>query len=163
MRLRRNWWRVCCGRWVKEPERAEFPGQRAGDFGQASIKSHAIASWSKPERQSYDCEVITLDSYVRQKEISRLDFIKLDVEGAELWALRGGRETIDRFHPVIHAECLPLWTKAFDYTPADLVAFLRKHGYAHFYSGNLRALHLPETEVGACEEYQNFVCSVDPL
>ena len=135
----------------------------AGDFGQASLKSHSIASWAKPERQAYDCEVITLDSYVTQKGIDRLDLIKIDVEGAELWALRGGRQTIERFHPVIHAECMPSWTTSFDYTPADLVSFLREQGYVYFYSGCLLPLDSPETEVGTCEANQNFVCSVKPL
>lgn len=138
----------------------QVPG---GDFGQASLKSHAMASWTDRERQSYDCKVRTLDSYLEQHEVNRLDFIKIDVEGAELSALRGGQKTIDRFHPVIHCECMAAWTVAFDYTPADLVSFLRHHGYAHFYSGNLVPLHSPETEVGAREEHPNFVCSVKPL
>ena len=135
----------------------------AGDSGQASLKNHTIASWSRPEREVFDCSVVTLDSYVAEHKIDRVDLIKVDVEGAELWVFRGARQTMDRFRPIIHAECLPSWTGSFDYTPVDLVSFLRNQGYVYFYSGRLRPLHCPETEIGTSEENQNFVCSVQPL
>ena len=32
-------------------------------------------------------------------KLERVDFIKMDIEGAEPNALRGGRETIAKFHP----------------------------------------------------------------
>ena len=45
--------------------------------------------------------ITTLDSYVLEKNISRVDFIKLDVEGAELDVLRGAATTIARFKPIL--------------------------------------------------------------
>jgi FkbM family methyltransferase len=42
---------------------------------------------------------LTIDDLVRQRGLTRLDFIKLDIEGAELHALRGAEETIRRFQP----------------------------------------------------------------
>jgi FkbM family methyltransferase len=44
-------------------------------------------------------EAVTLDSFVERAGIDRLDLIKLDIEGAELAALQGARETIRRFRP----------------------------------------------------------------
>ena len=46
-------------------------------------------------------KVITLDSYVRKKNLPRVDFIKLDVEGAELDILKGAVTTIARFKPIL--------------------------------------------------------------
>ncbi|MDL5367385.1 FkbM family methyltransferase [Xanthomonas sp. NCPPB 2654] len=43
--------------------------------------------------------MIKLDDYVRERGLSRVDFIKLDIEGAEIPALEGARETIERFRP----------------------------------------------------------------
>ena len=42
---------------------------------------------------------ITLDSFVEDKGLNRVDFLKLDVEGAELEILEGAVETIKKFKP----------------------------------------------------------------
>ena len=41
----------------------------------------------------------SIDYLVNTKEISKIDFIKLDVEGAELDSIRGAQESIRRFKP----------------------------------------------------------------
>ena len=41
----------------------------------------------------------TIDSLVETLALSRVDFIKLDIEGAEKKALAGARQTLNRFHP----------------------------------------------------------------
>lgn len=46
-------------------------------------------------------EVITLDSFVEKNKIPRVDFIKMDIEGYELRALKGAEKTIKKFKPKI--------------------------------------------------------------
>ena len=46
-------------------------------------------------------EIRTLDSL----NFSRIDFIKIDVEGFELEDLFGGINTIKKFYPIIYFEC----------------------------------------------------------
>lgn len=46
-------------------------------------------------------QVVTLDAYVRENKIPRVDFIKLDVEGAELDILKGARTCIARWKPIL--------------------------------------------------------------
>ena len=41
----------------------------------------------------------TIDALVARAAVDRVDFIKLDIEGAELNALRGAQETLRRFRP----------------------------------------------------------------
>lgn len=41
----------------------------------------------------------TIDALVAELRLSRVDFIKMDIEGAERQALRGGAATIARFRP----------------------------------------------------------------
>lgn len=41
----------------------------------------------------------TIDKLVAELNLERVDYIKMDIEGAETRALAGGRETIARFHP----------------------------------------------------------------
>jgi FkbM family methyltransferase len=66
-----------------------------------------------PENQAADSFVIerkgaivtakvpltTIDKMVAELELQKVDFIKMDIEGAEVNALRGGKETIARHHP----------------------------------------------------------------
>jgi FkbM family methyltransferase len=43
--------------------------------------------------------ITTLDDFVHENNIPRVDFIKADIEGAERLMLEGARDTIKRFHP----------------------------------------------------------------
>ncbi|GAA4867894.1 hypothetical protein GCM10023310_54440 [Paenibacillus vulneris] len=50
-------------------------------------------------------ETITIDDWAERYNIEKLDFIKMDIEGAEVRALNGAKRTIQRFKPKL-AICL---------------------------------------------------------
>lgn len=66
---------------------------------------------------------ITLDDYVQQSELDRLDFIKIDVEGAELAALTGASDTLRSLRPTLIIEVNDEGTRT------AVSAFLETHGY----------------------------------
>ena len=43
----------------------------------------------------------TIDDFVKENKLERVDFIKMDTEGYEKPIIKGARETIKKFHPVI--------------------------------------------------------------
>jgi FkbM family methyltransferase len=135
----------------------------AGDFGQASLKKHAAGSWSKSEREVYTCEVRRLDDYLGQAPLARVDFIKFDVEGAELPALRGATRLLDQFHPVLHLEYSADWTRDFGYNLRDLVTFLRAHGYVHFYGNDASLCEADLETLTASGGSLNLICATAPL
>jgi len=49
--------------------------------------------------QTGETETVCIDDIVNQKNIQKLDFIKMDIEGAEPMALEGAIKTIRRFKP----------------------------------------------------------------
>ena len=53
--------------------------------------------------------VTTLDAYVREKNLPRVDFIKMDVEGAELDILKGAKTSIARFKPILAISAYHKW------------------------------------------------------
>jgi len=74
------------------------------------------------------CKVTTLDSYVNTVN-TRVDFIKMDVEGAELLVLKGGLKTLHSYKPAICTEMTEVWTSCFGYHPNDIVSLLTSIGY----------------------------------
>lgn len=55
-------------------------------------------------RKTIKVRTITLDEYVRTTGVSRLDFIKVDVEGAEHFVIQGAVESIKKFRPFLVVE-----------------------------------------------------------
>jgi FkbM family methyltransferase len=71
----------------------------------------------------------TLDHFVETQGIRRVDFVKADVEGAELRVLEGGKNTIDRFKPALLVEVEERHVERFGYQAQDVVDFLFDRGY----------------------------------
>ena len=46
-----------------------------------------------------DCKLVTLDNYMKSHKIKKLDYIKMDIEGAESQALAGAEKTIKKHRP----------------------------------------------------------------
>ena len=77
--------------------------------------------------ETMQCVVKTLDSLGASP-----DFIKCDVEGAELFVFQGGRETISRCLPIVFSEILRKWSAKFNYNPNEIFGFFRGLGYEAF-------------------------------
>jgi len=85
-----------------------------------------------------DVEAKPLDDVVEELGLGRVDWVKIDVEGAELHVLRGFRSGIARFRPRIIIE----------------IAEFNREGVLNFFREfNYECKHIPEDESG---EY--FIC-----
>ncbi|WP_433268071.1 FkbM family methyltransferase [Actinosynnema sp. CS-041913] len=71
----------------------------------------------------------TLDRFRAEHGIERLDFVKADVEGAELHVLQGGEETIERFRPKLLLEVEERHVRRFGYRAQDVADWLGERGY----------------------------------
>jgi hypothetical protein len=61
-------------------------------------------SISSTLREEENCEKVkvktmTLDSFCKEYNVERVDFIKIDAEGSEREIIKGAKETIKRFKP----------------------------------------------------------------
>lgn len=80
---------------------------------------------------SVEVTLMSLDQIVSESGLSRVDLIKIDVEGNELYALRGGAETIRRYRPCLVLE-ISRHQRTYGYTGAALKAVLDGFGYDVF-------------------------------
>lgn len=77
--------------------------------------------YSDGSAQKIECPMDTLDHVRAQEQIEKIDLIKCDVEGGELFVYRGGRETIRRFRPFVLSEMLRKWSAKFHYHPDEII------------------------------------------
>ncbi len=80
-------------------------------------------------RATTGARVRTMDEVVAEVGPPRLDLIKIDVDGAELRVLLGGRATIERFRPTLVFELVPYLLAEHGDTLAGLVEWLAAAGY----------------------------------
>lgn len=77
----------------------EFFVSSKENAGMSSIFHHDTESGKLENVQA-----VSIDEYIESGNISRVDMIKIDIEGAELFALKGMTTTLERFHPVLIME-----------------------------------------------------------
>lgn len=78
------------------------------------------------------CQVSTLDDFTIQHRVSKVDFIKIDVEGNEYDVLLGGANVLSRYKPIVYVEMLRKHAARFGYHPNDTIAYMTSLGYGCF-------------------------------
>jgi FkbM family methyltransferase len=72
----------------------------------------------------------SLDEFFQQHGLNRLDFLKVDVQAAELLVLEGARNTITTCRPAIQLEIAPAWlARLHDHDYRDVYSLLKSCGY----------------------------------
>jgi FkbM family methyltransferase len=79
-----------------------------------------------------DVTLTTLDDFAQDQNLSRLDFIKADIEGWELRALVGGEAALRRFKPALFLEVDAHFLPRAGDTPRALFNWLAALGYSGF-------------------------------
>ena len=109
-----------------------------GDPGENSIVNLV------PGSQALEVSTITLDGYVASRGIGRVDVIKMDIEGAEMPALRGARDLLSGDDsPVLVLECHPKTLAFTGQSPDDMLRLLDSYGYS-LYPIAVYSKHTPD-------------------
>jgi FkbM family methyltransferase len=116
-----------------EPRAISTPN---GEHGLASLASSDV--WKDVHQATIatqTCDFTTLDTILADERYPRPDFMKIDVEGAELLVLRGGSEAFKRgFRPLMLIELFAPWERAFGYGPWDVLELLADLGYEFLFA-----------------------------
>ena len=116
--------------------------------GQASLANQNAGCWQDASIRQEECQMIRIADYIMDKGIDRIDFLKADIEGAELLAFQGMSTYLREFSPKLLVEINSAWTSAFEYKPIDLISYLKDQGYLSFYevSNTLKYLSKDQLE-----------------
>jgi FkbM family methyltransferase len=121
------------------------------DFGLDSVSSEQFLGWVKDTPnpgssmimssaikngfESIPIRLVAMDSL----NISRVSFVKIDVEGAEMRVLEGGANTLSRNRPIVLSEIHPVQLQRVSgVTPADYFAWFLNKGYRAFIADAVR-------------------------
>lgn len=111
----------------KNGEADLFAATEHNDLGSFEDGSHTLYATDDRSVFLQKIKMETLDS--KQNELPKPDFIKLDVEGAELFALKGAAETLKKYHPKILLEFNKGTFEAAGYSQQDVLDFLGQFNY----------------------------------
>jgi FkbM family methyltransferase len=99
-----------------------------------------------------EVEVSTLDAFCKKNKISKIDFLKIDVEGHEWAVLKGAKETLSTLRPLClveieqrHHEHLPI---------QEIVSWVEALGYEAYYY-NLLSNHFLSFQTFNVKEHQD--------
>jgi len=96
-------------------------------------------------RKSIDVECVTLDSILPADE--KIDFIKMDIQGAEYLALEGMSDTLDK-NPNIQllTEFWPYAIEESGHSPKEFIEKLRQFGFEIFVFDNNKLINLRQND-----------------
>lgn len=86
----------------------------SSDFMGNAVGANVLCAADSKDREETHRHVevvplVTLDEWVRENQVRRCDFMKIDIEGAELAVFEGGRKFIEELRPLIQCEYNKHW------------------------------------------------------
>jgi FkbM family methyltransferase len=103
------------------------------DLQQASMLEHSEGSWRNEGRSYYWVHSATLDGFCESHNITKIDILKVDIEGAEILLLKGGARTIKATSPLVIIEVNDAWLKTSGGDHSTLVSMMLSLGYRDVY------------------------------
>ncbi len=94
--------------------------------------SNAVLSFEGNDYAENTKEIIpitTLDQYMIDCNLNKCDFIKIDIEGAEIFFIQGGTEFLKKYTPIIYGEFNSYFMSKFGFTFMDIWEVIEPLGY----------------------------------
>ncbi len=105
-----------------------------------------------PHMLSFEVEAITIDEVV--KTTGRVDFIRMDIEGSEHLALKGGVASIKKHKPHMLIEIHPdMLTQKFDTSPQAIYEEMTALGYKIYHLENDKLVSSSNLDIAPWKDY----------
>lgn len=138
-------------------------GERTSSADLLIFEDYAYNSFADSGRKKFirreKINLVTLDNFIHEQEIGRIDFLKIDAEGYENHVLRGGLNSILKFRPKIFCELFQQNLDPFGLRVEEIIDYISQNGYSP-YIINKNGLH----ELKSCNNYgTNFNFFFEPI
>ncbi len=110
-------------------------GSSKGHFGliyQLDENGNIVDPLTRIDEKGGETPITTIDTIIEEERISKVDFIKIDVEGYEAKVVSWAINTIQRFHPIILMEVDNNWLGRYGTSNAEIFGLLSKYGYSAY-------------------------------
>jgi methyltransferase, FkbM family len=129
----------------------DHPGGASGDASLFPI--------GQGDEHPFTCQMQTLDNYFVQKGLSRCDFIKCDIEGAELLFLKGARNVLKQHQPTILLEINPWVLQRSGTDGVEVLEEIKQYGkYVFFNAAGNRFKSIQPSDCKGLQSYINVLC-----
>ncbi|NWH07806.1 MAG: FkbM family methyltransferase [Alphaproteobacteria bacterium] len=105
----------------------QMPIKRHGGYG-FGLAHLGEASDGRPGVED-EIALTTIDQFMDDRRLQRVDFVKIDIEGWEVPCVRGGWKTVERFRPTLMLEIVDKFLARAGTGPTDLFEPLLSLGY----------------------------------
>lgn len=129
-------------------------------FPDLTTGHNSLSPMGQEHFETTEVKMITLDSYLAEKDLGRVDFLKVDIEGAELLFLHGATSLFKLERPPYLLMEMALNTsRGFGYVPNDLIEFISSRAAYRFFTIDELDGRLTEIEGFAPEDIgANVLC-----
>lgn len=96
----------------------------SANMGMSSVHAH--------DEETGEVEIVDAvkgDDYFLDKKIEKIDLLKMDIEGAELFALEGLQQTLRKYRPLLILEMADEILEKAQIQKSDLIQFMKNCGY----------------------------------
>lgn len=110
-------------------------------------------SVTAPNTNSEIIKLVSLDDFIKQLGLERLDFIKIDIDGHEPFFFLGAGKTLENFDPIILMEISHLHYLRAGFTAWDFYDFLKSKNYKIYHELNLTEINTKEDFLIKCGNF----------
>lgn len=129
-------------------------------FAGLTIGHSSLSTMGRTDYTTVESPMMTLDSYLEEHHLSQVNFVKVDIEGAELMLFKGAGKLFRQDVPPIWMIEMALGTtRGFNYLPNDLVAYMKGQADYEFYAVDEVSLSLIPIDGFAADDIgANVLC-----
>ena len=122
------------------------------DIGPSSATLHSPAEFDVIIDHE-EIPLLTLNDFVRLRQLEKIDFIKIDIDGHEPLFFEGAWEVLDKYSPVVIFEVSHLHYLQAGFTAWDFYDSVNAKGYRFFHEDDFSEITSRETFLRKCGNF----------